>query len=88
MDMHTYNKWIGMPKFKTKIIDVGDGNKAIQLIYGHLNSETEIVNTCFSYPESPEDLALALECACNSLMKSFYLPQKDIINAISQRKES
>jgi hypothetical protein len=86
--MRDFEKWMGLPKFKVKVIHAIDGSRAIQLIYGRLHTETEIVNTCFSYPESPEDLALALECACNSLIKSFHIPVLENKNAIQVESSS
>jgi hypothetical protein len=89
MDMHSYNKWAGMPKFKAWIVDIAGQPKMIQIRFGHLRSENNFVNVCFQISEDAEHLAMQLQDAMNTCLKSFYIPQnKGINHAISQRKES
>lgn len=82
MDINDYHKWAGMPKFKAWIVEVDNQPIMMQIRYGHLNTN-EVVNVCFQIPEKIEHLAITVEDTLNSLMKSFYLPQKDNQNAIS-----
>lgn len=85
--MRDFEKWMALPKFKVKVIEMATHPKAIQITYGH-HQTGDVVNSCFAYPESAEDLALQLEAALNSLMKIFYISPVENGNASSQRKES
>jgi len=89
MDIQSYNKWAGMPKFKSWIIDIDGQPKIIQIRFGHLRSENDFVNVCFQMPEDAEHLAMQLQDAMNTCLKSFYVSQdKGIEHATRQRKES
>jgi hypothetical protein len=89
MDAHDYNKWMGMPKFKAWIVDLDSQPKMIQIRFGHLQSENDFVNVCFQIPENVENLAIQLQDAMNTCLKSFYIPQnKGIDYAIEERNVS
>jgi hypothetical protein len=75
MDINDYHKWAGMPKFKVWRIEVSDQPAMMQIRYGHLNTN-EVVNVCFQIQENVDELVIKVEDALNTLMKSFYLPQK------------
>ncbi len=81
--MNDFEKWMLLPKFRIKIIDNPDLGKFLQIIYGDLKNEKDVVNSCFEHPDTIENLALSLECSLNALLKTYHLQPKEIDYAAS-----